>query len=109
MAPLSTRGPTRHPPGEQTPCVNPAGPDDGKPLPFAGSLVPSRTRELQVDDVATPYVLLPRTYAGRCVRLPDGFAYLAMVPAADSSVKPISLDEWRFNGRLGSTSGIPSR
>jgi hypothetical protein len=58
-----------------------------------------------IDDVTTPFVLLRDFYAARCVRGPDGYAWLevSVQPAADDKRRsPVDLHDRRFRiGNLG--------
>jgi hypothetical protein len=58
-----------------------------------------------IDDVTTPFVLLRDFYGARCVRGPDGFAWLeaSVAPAAgDARRSPVDLRDRRFRiGKLG--------
>jgi hypothetical protein len=58
-----------------------------------------------IDDVTTPFVLLRDFYGARCVRGPDGFAWLeaSVAPAAgDTRRSPVELRDRRFRiGKLG--------
>ena len=103
-------------PAHETVCVDPSAIDGGAPAAQqAAQHHFSRTYfavwpELRgflrgVDDVTTPFVLLRDFYGARCVRGPDGFAWLeaSVAPAAgDTRTSPVELRDRRFRiGKLG--------
>ena len=94
-------GPYAPPPGQQTPCVNPAGPDHGQPLPFEGALFPRQNPVYSIPGMGTPYFLVRHAYAGRCVLRKDGFGYLAVSSVTPAALHPIDLESRYFNGLLG--------
>jgi hypothetical protein len=58
-----------------------------------------------IADVTTPFVMLRDYYGGRCVRGPDGYAWLEASVAAtkgDTRTSPVDLRDRRFRiGKLG--------
>jgi hypothetical protein len=96
------------PAGRETVCVNPA-PAGAEPRHLSRAYFavwPELRRFMHgVSDVTTPFVLLRDFYDARCVRGPDGYAWLEVsTPAAanDKRKSPIDLHDRRFRiGNLG--------
>ncbi|MDB5212399.1 MAG: lysophospholipase [Myxococcaceae bacterium] len=99
------------PSGHETVCVDPSIIDRAAPAVHRFSrsyfAVWPELRGFMhgTDDVTTPFVLLRDFYGARCVRGPDGFAWLeaSVAPATgDSRQSPVELRDRRFRiGKLG--------
>ncbi len=108
------------PAGRETVCVDPSAIDAPSRLPATGAGPAALHRlsgayfavwpELRgfmhgIDDVTTPFVVLRDFYGARCVRGPDGYAWLeaSVAPAAgDRRKSPVDLRDRRFRiGKLG--------
>jgi hypothetical protein len=109
------------PAGHETVCVDPSAVDGpATPAAPATPATPAAHRlsrayfavwpELRgfmhgIDDVTTPFVMLRDFYGARCVRGPDGYAWLevsAAPAAADPRRSPVDLRDRRFRiGKLG--------
>jgi hypothetical protein len=93
------------PPGHETTCVSPAGARATLSRTYFTVWPEVRRFMHGVDDVTTPFVLLRDFYAARCVRGPEGYAWLEVSPRPapnDTRTSPVDLRDRRFRiGNLG--------
>jgi hypothetical protein len=96
------------PAGHETVCVDPSAIDGpAHHLSRAYFAVWPELRGFMhgIDDVTTPFVMLRDFYGARCVRGPDGYAWLevsAAPGAADMRRSPVDLRDRRLRiGKLG--------
>jgi hypothetical protein len=91
--------------GHDTVCVDPSATPTLSRSYFA--VWPELRRFMHgVSEVTTPFVLLRDFYTARCVRGPDGFAWLEVAapspPTSDKRASPVDLHDRRFRiGNLG--------
>ena len=95
------------PPGHETVCVNPAPTAEPRHLSRSYFAVWPELRRFMhgIEGVTTPFVMLRGFFTARCVRGPEGYAWLEVSSAAaadDTRKSPVDLHDRRFRiGKLG--------